>query len=166
MKTNPSEIAGARFSQGRRAPFQRLEGPHPGNTAPAREQSLMSTSSEPPVFDYQTLQQLHELVDGDDASFLRELFESYLKCAEESIELLKGGRDHEAVRRAAHSLTGSSLNVGAVSVAQIARQLEVELTESQVANLTAQVGRLEAQLRRVVDAYPDAIANVASRASA
>lgn len=126
----------------------------------------MSIPSEPPVFDYQTLQQLHELVDDGDASFLRELFESYLQCAEESIELLKDGRDYEAVRRAAHSLTGSSLNVGAVSVAQIARQLELELTARQVANLTAQVGRLEAQLKRVVENYPDAIANLTARASA
>lgn len=126
----------------------------------------MSTPSEPPVFDYQTLRQLRELDDGDDTTFLRELFESYLQCAEESLELLRNGDDCEAARRAAHSLTGSSLNVGAVCVAQIARQLELQLGASEAANLAAQVGRLEAQLKRVVETYPDAIANVTSRASA
>ncbi len=44
----------------------------------------MSQNSLLPIFDPQTLEQLQELVDGDDTSFLLDLFESYLSRPEKA----------------------------------------------------------------------------------
>lgn len=126
----------------------------------------MSSDNQVPVFDPETLAQLQDLVDGDDASFLSDLFESYLQTAAESISTLRDAPDPDRLHRAAHTLKGSSLNVGAVAVASICRQLETDLKQKRDVDMGERIASIEAQVRRVMDAYPATIANLQARASA
>jgi HPt (histidine-containing phosphotransfer) domain-containing protein len=122
----------------------------------------MSQNSLLPIFDPQTLEQLFELVDGDDASFLLDLFESYLTTARESIETLRQASDHDLLRRAAHTLKGSSLNVGASRVADLCKVLEQQLRADQTQDLAAQVERIEDRVQQVHEHYAAAIDKLAS----
>lgn len=124
----------------------------------------MSETSLPPIFDPHTLEQLHELVDGDDTSFLLDLFESYLSTARESIQTLREQADQDVLRRAAHTLKGSSLNVGAARVADLCKALEQELRATHPADLRGQIERIEAQVQQVHEHYAAAIVKLASGA--
>jgi HPt (histidine-containing phosphotransfer) domain-containing protein len=126
----------------------------------------MSSNSQAPVFDPETLEQLLDLVDGDDTSFLSDLFQSYVQTATESLSTLRGPANDDLMRRAAHTLKGSSLNVGAVAVASVCRQLEADLRQNRVADLPDRLARLEAQVQRVVETYPETIATLQARAIA
>lgn len=124
----------------------------------------MSQTSLPPIFDPHTLEQLHELVEGDDTSFLFDLFESYLSTARESIQMLREEVDQDVLRRAAHTLKGSSLNVGAVRVAELCKVLEQQLRATHPDDLRGQLERIEAQVQQVHDNYAAAIGKLASGA--
>lgn len=123
----------------------------------------MSHQNESPVFDSATLEQLRELVDQDDVSFLYDLFESYLATARDSIHSLRSDEDLEVLRRAAHTLKGSSLNVGATQVAELCRHLESELRDQAPADLHARVAQIEERVQQVHDGYPAALAAVVAR---
>jgi HPt (histidine-containing phosphotransfer) domain-containing protein len=125
----------------------------------------MSQNSLLPIFDPQTLEQLQELVDGDDTSFLLDLFESYLSTARESIETLRHELDQDVLRRAAHTLKGSSLNVGASRVADLCKTLEQQLRAAQPDDLPGQVERIEARVQQVHEQYAAAIGKLATGAN-
>lgn len=122
----------------------------------------MSQNSLLPIFDPHTLEQLQELVDGDDTSFLLDLFESYLSTARESIETLRHEADQDLLRRAAHTLKGSSLNVGASRVADLCKTLEQQLRSAQLDDLPGQVERIEARVQQVHEHYATAIGQLGS----
>jgi HPt (histidine-containing phosphotransfer) domain-containing protein len=126
----------------------------------------MSSSSQAPVFDPETLEQLKDLVDGDDTSFLSDLFESYLRTATESLSTLREAPSNDVMHRAAHTLKGSSLNVGAIGVASVCRQLESDLKKRELGNLQDCIARIEVQVQRVIECYPATIAELQARASA
>lgn len=123
----------------------------------------MSHTSELPIFDPATLEQLRELIDGDDTSFLNDLFESYLSTAKDSIDSLRGDTDQEVLRRAAHTLKGSSLNIGASRVADLCRQLENALRAQAPADLLARVEQIESGVQQVHDNYASAITRLMAR---
>lgn len=69
---------------------------------------------------------LEELA-GDDSAFVEELLGTYVSQAADLIEAIERGRhahDCEAVRRAAHALAGSSMNIGAAQTALLCRAIE------------------------------------------
>ncbi|MEN9578556.1 MAG: hypothetical protein RJA70_1565 [Pseudomonadota bacterium] len=120
-----------------------------------------------PVFDLETLDQLSDLIDGDDASFLDELFESYLETAAETLATLRSQVDQDLLRRAAHTLKGSSLNVGAARVAATCKDLEAHLrTGAAIPDMPHRVATIEAQIQTVRERYPTTLAGLAVRASA
>lgn len=127
---------------------------------------MSNTLSLHPVFDPRTLEQLSDLIDEEDASFLDELFQSYLETASEAIATLRNGEDHDVLRRAAHTLKGSSLNVGAIRVATVCKELEHELGLAQLEDLSSRVAAIEAQVSCVRESYPKTIEGLAARASA
>jgi HPt (histidine-containing phosphotransfer) domain-containing protein len=120
----------------------------------------MSHQNEPPIFDSATLEQLRELVDQDDFSFLHDLFESYLATARDSIRSLRTDQDLEVLRRAAHTLKGSSLNVGATRVAELCRHLESDLRDQVPGDLQARVAQVEERVQQVHDGYGAALAKL------
>ncbi len=80
-----------------------------------------------PLVDLQSIANLRELNPGDNDEFLREIIAIYLedtpaRIAELDQSLLAG--DVPKFTRAAHSIKGSSSNLGAMSVRGIAETLE------------------------------------------
>ncbi|NJM95831.1 MAG: Hpt domain-containing protein [Phormidesmis sp. RL_2_1] len=74
-------------------------------------------------FDWQQLQQLA----GEDADFETELLTMFLQDAKLSLSQLEGAiaqQDMLAIADIAHSLRGSSANVGAIALSRLASQLE------------------------------------------
>lgn len=82
-----------------------------------------SLSSVQPAFDWQRLNQLA----GEDTDFAVELLAMFLKDAESSLAVLDRAismRSLQDVEDTAHTLRGSSANVGAIALSTIAMQLE------------------------------------------
>jgi HPt (histidine-containing phosphotransfer) domain-containing protein len=115
------------------------------------------------IFDPATFQQLSTLVTASDVSFLHHLFESYLDTATESLATLRSDAALADRRRAAHTLLGSSLSVGVPSIATICRKLELELGRVPVSDLMERLAKIENQLARVREQYPDAVRGLFSR---
>ena len=84
---------------------------------------LKSLSSIQPGFDWQRLDQLA----GEDADFAVELLAMFLKDAESSLSILERSISTgslQAIEDTAHTLRGSSANVGAIALSTMAMQLE------------------------------------------
>src|SRR5690606_17151875 len=109
-----------------------------------------------------TLEQLGELIDEGDTSFLDDLFASYLETAEQNLQTLRTDSDPETLRRAAHTLKGSSLNVGATGVAGLCKSLEADLKKDKVTDLPARLQVIEGQLARVRSTYAEKIQALAA----
>jgi HPt (histidine-containing phosphotransfer) domain-containing protein len=112
------------------------------------------------IFDQKTWQQLSTLVEGHDVSFLDSLLQSYLDTADEHLATLRNSADLSALRRAAHTLFGSSLSVGVPSIATISRKLELELGRIPVADMADRLAKIEGQLQRVREQYPLELASI------
>jgi HPt (histidine-containing phosphotransfer) domain-containing protein len=123
----------------------------------------MVQNTELPIFDPATLEQLRELIDGDDTSFLKDLFESYLATARDSIESLRGDGGPEILRRAAHTLKGSSLNVGASRVADLCKHLESALRAHPPSDLAARVDQIEERVQQVHEHYAAELGRLTTR---
>jgi HPt (histidine-containing phosphotransfer) domain-containing protein len=53
-----------------------------------------------------------------------DLLDTFLKDSQDRLEVLRAASDHQAISQAAHSLKGSSSNMGAVTLAALCSQLE------------------------------------------
>ncbi len=81
------------------------------------------------ILDRATLERLRDLVGDDDPDFLNSFFGDYLTegaAAIAELRKLSCARDAGTFTRVAHTLKGSSLNTGAVRVAEIAGTLEMK----------------------------------------
>lgn len=123
----------------------------------------MARAPESTLFDQKTWQQLAALVDGQDISFLDGLFKSYLDTATENLATLRSDAELSVLRRAAHTLLGSSLSVGVPSIAVICRKLELELGRLPVADLAERLAKIENQLNHVREQYPSALQAIVER---
>ena len=82
---------------------------------------------------------------GDDHEFVDDLIDTYLSDAVDQLAALDaaiGAADAAALTRPAHSLKSSSVNVGALDLGRVGRELEEQGRE----------GRLEGAAERVADA--------------
>jgi HPt (histidine-containing phosphotransfer) domain-containing protein len=110
--------------------------------------------SERPVLDRSVLAALVDAVDGD-RGFVVDLVETYLVDAEHQLDELEtaaGAGDAAATVRPAHTLKSSSATVGAMAVAELARESEaagregvLDATRSDA--LRAALGAAAAELR-------------------
>ncbi|PTX94241.1 Hpt domain-containing protein [Opitutus sp. ER46] len=110
--------------------------------------------------DPQAIESLRALNPGDNDEFLREIAGIYLddtpvRLAELDRSLAAG--DIPTFTRAAHSIKGSSGNVGATDVRTVAERLEHHSREHGladvaplIAELRAEYDRAEAELRRII----------------
>ena len=97
---------------------------------------LRSSSSARLDFDWQQLRQLA----GGDTHFERELIAIFLEDTEATLKQLGqaiADQNIPVIAELAHTLRGSSANVGACALAQTARQLEQLVPNSQRANSLA-----------------------------
>jgi len=107
--------------------------------------------SDPLVIDPQTVENLRQLNPGDNDEFLREIVGIYLEDTPRRIaeleESLQSG-DQPKFTRAAHSVKGSSANVGAMAVRAIAEQIEHKSKQS-LPEAAAMLPALQSEFARV-----------------
>ena len=115
-----------------------------------------------PVIDPQAIDNLRSLNPGDNDEFLREiagifLEDTPLRIAELSQSLVAG--DGPKFTRAAHSIKGSSANLGAMALRAVAEKLEHQSRSEGlgavaplVEAIKTEFARAEAELRKVVPA--------------
>lgn len=104
-----------------------------------------------PVIDLQSIENLRELNPGDNDEFLREIIGIYLEDTpnrlRELAQSLATG-DAPTFTRAAHSVKGSSANVGAMGVRAVAEQLEHQAQRQGLAQVAALLQELQAEFAR------------------
>ena len=104
-----------------------------------------------PIIDLQAVENLRSLNPGDHDEFLRELVGIYLedtplRIAELDSSLAAG--EVEKFVRAAHSIKGSSANLGAASLRRAAEHLETHARKEGLANLGDGIARVKAEFAR------------------
>ena len=85
---------------------------------------------------------------GGDEEFARELFGEYQQRVAELVVVMReamASNNTEEVRKAAHELKGSSLTLGAITMAQISRTLEDGIKSGECQQLPEWVASLESQ---------------------
>jgi HPt (histidine-containing phosphotransfer) domain-containing protein len=122
--------------------------------------TLLPPMSDQPVLDPQAIENLRALNPGDNDEFLREITAIFLedtpqRVAELDQSLVSG--DTSKFTRAAHSIKGSSANIGATGLRAVAEKLEHQsrlqgLTEvpQLIEQLKQEYGRTEVALRALV----------------
>jgi diguanylate cyclase (GGDEF)-like protein len=134
--------------------------PDLSDRSPRMSRAPLPRWSNLPVFDVETLSQLGNLSDDTDGTFLFELFENYLESADESLQTLRSIPDPDTLRRTAHTLKGSSLNVGAAGVATLCRELEHGVA-ADPDEFVVLLRAIAEQLERVRERYPGELASLA-----
>jgi HPt (histidine-containing phosphotransfer) domain-containing protein len=89
---------------------------------------------------------------GGDPEFVRELMDLFMEDARERVEELRSavtGQDADAVARSAHKLKGSSSNVGAMRVSELAKILEDRGRAGDVSGTAPMVTQVELELAKV-----------------
>ena len=106
--------------------------------------------AEPLVIDPQTIENLRQLNPGDHDEFLREIVGIYFEDTPRRIVELEqsmASGDQAKFTRAAHSVKGSSANVGAMAVRAVAEQLE-QKSKQGLGDVTELVAALKSELAR------------------
>lgn len=119
------------------------------------------SSALPPDLDPEAIANLRALGDEGDDTFLKEIIGIYLqdtplRLADMRNAAAKG--DKTLYTRAAHTIKGSSSNVGAVKVRALAEQLEQRSKAEAHAILEPLLGDLEAAFARAADALRQLVA--------
>lgn len=104
-----------------------------------------------PVIDMQAVENLRSLNPGDNDEFLRELVGIYLedtpqRIAELDTSLATG--DTPTFIRAAHSIKGSSANLGAAALRAVAEKLESQARADGLGNVTGLVALVKSEFAR------------------
>lgn len=108
-----------------------------------------------PALDPEIFAGLLELTDGEDDSFVAELFDSYVnthaRCTSGMREAI-AAHDADALRRHAHTLKGASSNVGASHLAELAKELQQRGEEGRLDGAEAWVEAIAVEFERVLEA--------------
>jgi HPt (histidine-containing phosphotransfer) domain-containing protein len=100
-----------------------------------------------PAIDLQSIENLRSLNPGDGDAFLREVVAIYLEDTPKRIAELDqslAAADQAKFTRAAHSIKGSSANVGAMAVRAVAETLEHRSARQGLDDLAAPLAELKA----------------------
>ena len=101
-----------------------------------------------PVIDSESIENLRALNPGDGDEFLREIISIYLEDTPQRIAKLEeslAGGDTPRFTRAAHSVKGSSANLGAMAVKHVAEQLEHRSNKQGLVDVADLVAALKVQ---------------------
>lgn len=107
--------------------------------------------SDPTVIDQQAIENLRALNPGDNDEFLREITGIFLEDTPQRIAELDqslAAGDVPKFTRAAHSIKGSSANLGAVALKAVAEQLEHHSRTHGLKDVTELVGRVKSEFGR------------------
>lgn len=107
--------------------------------------------SDSPVIDPQAIENLRALNPGDNDEFLREIAGIFLEDTPQRIAELDSGLaagDTAKFTRAAHSIKGSSSNLGAASLRATAEKLEHHARTQGLGDVAALVAAVKAEFAR------------------
>lgn len=115
--------------------------------------------SDQPIIDQEAISNLKELNPGDGGEFLKEIISIYIEDTPKRIAELKASlasADVPGFTRAAHTIKGSSANVGASAMRALCERLEFTSKReglgsvgAQVANVEAEFAKAAAELKRI-----------------
>jgi two-component system, sensor histidine kinase and response regulator len=115
-----------------------------------------------PALDHSVLDRLRTLQSEDEPHLLKDLIEMFLEDTEERLgklrEAVREG-DAESLRHEAHSLRGSSANMGAPAMARISRDLERAGDSDDLGDAPGLLGSLEQEFGRVRPALQTVLLN-------
>lgn len=106
---------------------------------------------EPTIIDSQSIENLRALNPGDNDEFLREIITIYLEDTPQRIAELDqslANGDIPRFTRAAHSVKGSSANLGASVVRSVAEKLEHQSAREGLDNVAALLAELKTEFAR------------------
>lgn len=108
--------------------------------------------AETPVIDPVTIENLRALSDGESGDFLKEIGDMFLadtplRIAELDQSLASG--ETPKFTRAAHSIKGSSANIGATHLQAAAAQLEHDSRHNPISTLVPQLDKVKSEFARV-----------------
>ncbi len=101
-----------------------------------------------PVIDSQAIENLRSLNPGDNDEFLREIVQIFLTDTPQRITELEQSLtagDEPRFARAAHSVKGSSANLGAMALRAVAEKLEQQSRQEGLAGVSLMVSELKNQ---------------------
>jgi HPt (histidine-containing phosphotransfer) domain-containing protein len=104
-----------------------------------------------PVIDLQAVENLRALNPGDNDEFLRELVGIYLEDTPQRIAELESGLatgDAAKFVRAAHSIKGSSANLGAAALRSVAERLEQHARKEGLGNVHGWIAQVKEEFAR------------------
>ena len=110
---------------------------------------------DPLTIDPQAIENLRALTPGDDDAFLREIVGIFLEDTPKRIaELEQSLSENDPLRftRAAHSVKGSSSNLGAMALRAVAERLEQQSKQSGLAGLEPMLAELKSEFDRAAAA--------------
>ncbi len=120
--------------------------------AEAGEQVLPPPASATPVLDQEIVSTLRAMCDESDPTFFREVVEAFFADTAELIAALQQAMTSAeivTVERTAHTLKGSSTNVGALGMAAICSELQSTASVEKAAETATCLMRLESEFTRV-----------------
>ncbi|NIB43202.1 Hpt domain-containing protein [Pseudomaricurvus alkylphenolicus] len=100
--------------------------------------------------DTETLAMLKEVMEDD----FNNLINTFLDDARQRLPLLReqlAASDYEALRRTAHSLKGSSSNLGAMPLSELCFQVEHRANEHQLSGVEGILQEIDAEFQQVSD---------------
>jgi histidine phosphotransfer protein HptB len=108
---------------------------------------------DPTIINPDAIAALRDLNPGDNDAFLKEIIGIYVDDTPKRIEDLKkslAAGEIALFTRAAHTIKGSSANVGATAVAAAAERLEAKARSAGLAGVEPLLAQCEAELARAV----------------
>jgi histidine phosphotransfer protein HptB len=106
----------------------------------------------PPTIDPDAIANLRELNPGDHGEFLREIVGIYIEDTPKRLADLRASLasgDVSSFTRAAHTIKGSSANVGAQVLKGIAERLEIASRKDGLGGVASQISDCEDEFERV-----------------
>jgi histidine phosphotransfer protein HptB len=116
---------------------------------------------DPAIIDLEAIENLRALNPGDDDAFLREITTIFLEDTPHRLaELDQSLAEGDAVKfaRAAHSIKGSSANLGATALRAVAEKLEHQARTHGIADVVANLNQLKSEFARASTALTQLIA--------
>ena len=113
------------------------------------------------ILDPEAIENLRALGDEGDDTFLREIISIYLEDVPQRLADLRsarGSEDRPLYVRSAHTIKGSSANVGALEMRALAEKLEHRAKVEPLSALDAELTEIEAAFTRTRDALRSLIA--------
>jgi HPt (histidine-containing phosphotransfer) domain-containing protein len=123
---------------------------HPGAADEASPDT--TASAEAPALDERRLEEMRQLLEESPGGFYAEVLVPYLASAERQIRDLAqatAGGDSRSVQSIAHTLKGSSLNLGFVGLGRHAQSIEVGARKGTLSDPAADTAALQDEFRRV-----------------